>query len=601
MESTPQQQNPDQKQEQKKEENYFINDSQKNQLRELILSVISVESILEQLNPKLRDLYIERSSEEQYQANLASKDLGLNLFKVAVDKMNNEEKMLFCFFCTENMNYDLKDLLDYTNELYNRLLTVNRKNNDYIIGHSHEIYSFILKQAAEHFYSSKLKVFISDEEDDEEPEENRKMLTEEETREQMEEVLNHPLFMTKAPDKIEGNVHLEALQAIKYDENPQSIAEQNYTQSKESFYKYTKGKRFLDLKESMLSVTNGIDHCLDESEVDITSKIDLLLQRSDLNMFVKNWKHAIDDLNIAMKLVIENPNDVKNSKIKEEQNRINKSKGKVINNLAIGTSDNLALAELNNNLLTYYLEKVFDRFIYCYIQLKNFKRAEELVSVIVQQHKILVNTKELSIEGYNHFLKEFADKKRRDIKDEREKLLKELEQQDSFKQLDLTEKERMFERLVTAGINVKQQYHKIPMHAEANIYIDENNEFHFPVLIVYEEFNMTDYIQDIDCHTTVKDIIEMLFENPLPWDKERLYSKLSLRVFYEMTRKDEGVANYTTTYYYPLKNSDIIFDVLKNKKIIMNGFPVLTIISTNSKFQENFLEKKIILKRKINS
>ena len=166
------------------------------------------------------------------------------------------------------------------------------------------------------------------------------------------------------------------------------------------------------------------------------------------------------------------------------------------------------------------------------------------------------------------------------------------------------------------GIKLDTQIHKVPSNCEAKIYFEDecseeeytNNDvnqyikklhFHFPILVIYEEFNMTDYMQDVSGFRTFEEIKNMLFEQNLPWDKEKLYTKLSVKFFYEINKKDSNLDSFTT-YYYPIKESDTLINLLTNSKIIMNGFPVISVVSTNSKFYNHFIKNKIILKRNKN-
>lgn len=540
-------------------EEFFINPTQKLELIDLILKSIEIEDILELYNPKLKEIYLSKITDDSINENLNSKDKCLSKFKVKFKEFNNEEKMLYAFLCPDNMVVDLKDLLSYVSELYDRLLIVNKSNLNYINGHLTEIYSFVLKQAAEHFYSSKLQVFMTDE-DDEEYKCEKKELSEEETRQQMQEVLDHPLFMTTIPDKVEGNVHLEALQAIKYEDNPQNIAEQNLIQSKESFEKYIKFKKFKDLKESMLTICNAIDHCCSDPTVFNSSKVNLYLQRVELNLHLKNYKHAIEDLTKALEFY-------------------NNSKDETI--------------KLN---LCCDIWILFDKLIDCYIEIKNYQLADKMLQVILSIKKNHLQDAVIKKDEYNEFINNFDIKKLK-LDNHKLALSKELEQQEVFKQLEKDEKERMYEYLTSVGIKMKPQYHKIPISYEAQIYLDENDKLHFPLLVIYEEFNITDYIQDFIQDSTIEDLLEMLFSQDMMWDKEKKYSKFSVRMFYEMTILDNNSSSYTTKYYYPLKNQDRLIDLLTNKNVIMNGFPTISVTSINSNFFQHFLKTKIILKR----
>ena len=84
---------------------------------------------------------------------------------------------------------------------------------------------------------------------------------------------------------------------------------------------------------------------------------------------------------------------------------------------------------------------------------------------------------------------------------------------------------KLYDELTRKGIKLENQLVNIPSGYQAEIYKDEENKYHFPILVLYEEFNMTDYIQDFAEDRLVSDILEIIFEDGnLPWDKEHRYS-----------------------------------------------------------------------------
>ena len=520
---------------------YLLTSDQADIIRERILSNIEVENILNIIDPKLKKLYECRASIEDEEYNKKRADIPyLRLFKICHKRMNNEEKMLLAFFAPKNFDQDLPDLLSYIELIKTKIEIVNKSNRDYILGHSEEILNYVIKQATEHYLASKLKVYITEEEEDTYV---GKELTEEETRTQMEEVLNHPLFMTEIPDKIENNPHLEALQAIKYDNDAEEIGKAGIAQSKDKFHSYKEKKQFKLLKESMYEVCNAIDHCVEDDTVDKETKRKLFVQRSDINIHIKNWTYAIEDLEKA-------------------------------------------LHYSNDNIVDY--TQTVDNIVFCYINIKAYNKAEEFLSKLLS--KVPSNL-------YNDY-KSYYESKIRGLSILKEELQRQMEQQEIFKQMESTERQAIFEELSLRGMKLMPQYHKIPANCEAIIYKDEDSSFHFPILIIYEEFNMTDYIQDCIEDLTMKELTEMLFKEKLPWDKENLYTKMSIRLFYEMNIKDYNQSTLTTSYY-PLKDSDTLGSIICNRNLLMNGFPVISIVSTNSKFFDHFLKKKIVLKRKV--
>jgi hypothetical protein len=178
----------------------------------------------------------------------------------------------------------------------------------------------------------------------------------------------------------------------------------------------------------------------------------------------------------------------------------------------------------------------------------------------------------------------------------KKELVERLEKLEVFKNMENSEMIRLYDVLTKRSIKIKKQFHNIPAHCEAKIYTDDQGLLHFPILIIYEEFNMTDYIQDLDENTLVSDILEMLLAERLPWDKENKYSMNTAACFFEVSEID-SVLKTETNYYYPLRNDDRLIDILTNKKIYMNGFPVIAIVSQMSNFYSHFMKNKIVVKR----
>lgn len=158
------------------------------------------------------------------------------------------------------------------------------------------------------------------------------------------------------------------------------------------------------------------------------------------------------------------------------------------------------------------------------------------------------------------------------------------------------EKSMLYTLLTDRGIKLKQQYHNIPPNYEAKIFSDEDKILHFPVLIVYEEFNTTDYLRDVEEGSLISDIIETLFEESLPADKDKKYNLNTVKCFLEMSEMDT-ILKKETNVYFPLRSDDRLIDILTHEKVYMNGLPVIFIVSQITKFYTHFMNNKIILKR----
>lgn len=450
--------------------------------------------------------------------------------------------MLLGFLAPKNLSSDIPEILSYLADLHSRLLSVNRGDTKtYIEDNSNTILRFLLKEASEHFYSSKLRLYVEEEDKEYKPE---RPLSEEETRQQMEEVMNHPLFMTEIPKDIKGNQHLEALQAIKYEGEASDVGRDLYEQADKSLGLYRKTNKFAQLKEAMAHICNAIDHCLDDGTVLESFKLKALLFRARLNAMVKNFRYALDDLNKAILFA-------------------------------------------RNSL---ELKDVLDPMLDCLCELERFQQAAKLLSY---QYKTLENEHQngrLSEEAFKEF-KSYYEEKNPLLSHKTRELEKRLEEQEALKSLDSQSRLKTFEELNSDGIALRRQVHSIPNNCEAYIYKDEATDWHFPVLIVYEEFNMTDYIQDVHWETSVLEILEMVLSERLPWDKEARYTVLSARAFLEMNTENLAVL------YFPLTRNDTLKKVLRMRQSFINGFPVISIAS--GKFLEWFLTQKSLVARKI--
>lgn len=287
----------------------------------------------------------------------------------------------------------------------------------------------------------------------------------------------------------------------------------------------------------MFNICSAIDHVKDDSTVPDKIKFDLYMFRVQIQLLVKNNGYAIEDLKSAL--------------FYEDDEQAN------------------------------------FMLIDCYLKQEFFDRA-----------KLALNKKKKKAIDMQE--KETLDKfkqKEVEISNAESNLIEKLKSQEIFKNLEVDEKMNLYQELNRKGIKIKQQYHKVPANCEASIYKDDFGKYHFPVLIIYEEFNSTDYIKDIDENTLVCDIIELLLKDKLPWDKENKYNENVCKAFFEVSDVDK-ILKKENNYYYPLKNDEKLIDILTSAPVYMNGFPVIVILSQLSGFYNHFMKNKVVLKRK---
>ena len=514
-----------------------------------IISIIKLhflpEQILFRIRPELKDSYISRKND-----NLSTD----SIIKIPLEKMNEEERLLHAYLCESNLYNDIPSLMEHLNIMFEKL---NNPSDKQTIDN-------ILDIAIANYYASKIRLYSEDAANDSEDEEyekqmaenikNRTPLTEEEAKKEIEELQEYPMFMTELPENPEKNVYLQSFQSLQYEGKPDEVGLDFLKNSEENLEKYKKSKKFHDLKESMIDICNAIDHCENDPSCDHI-KFRLFYQRGKMQVLVKNWRYAVEDLTISIKFI--------NSLNKEE-----------------------FIKELNKG----NIDDAYLKLIQSYIELKLFKKAKEKI-------------KERKNANENEGLKSYKDKYiylEKNIEDLKQKLLNDLNKMEAFKNIENEKKIILYDELTNKGIKLENQLINVPQGFQAEIYKDKEKKYHFPILVLYEEFNMTDYIQDFAEDRLVSDILEIIFEDGyLPWDKEHRYTK-SNSLLYLKCSKIHPITKIEESFYYPIRNDETLLKILTCKKVHMNGFPVICVVSPMSfNYYDYFLKKNIILKRNI--
>ena len=503
------------------------------------------EEILFRIRPELKESYLSRKND-----NLATD----SLIKIPIEKMNEEERLLHAYLCKSNLYNDIPSLMEHLNLMFEKL---NNPSDKQTIDN-------ILDIAIANYYASKIRLYSEDAANDSEDEEyekqmeekrkNRTPLTEEQAKKELEELQEFPLFMTELPEHPENNIYLESFQAMQYEGNADEVGLDFLKSSKENLEKYKKSKKFNDLKESMINICDAIDHCENDPSCDHI-KFRIFYHRGTMQVMVKNWRYAVEDLSKGIQFI--------KSMNKDEFNK-----------------------ELNEG----NIDDAYLKLIQSYIELKLFKRAKETIK---QRKNVNEN------EGLKSFKEKYIDFEK-NIENLKQKLLDDLSKMEAFKNMENEKKILLYDELTNKGIKLENQLVNVPPGYQTEIYKDEENKYHFPILVLYEEFNMTDYIQDFAEDRLVSDILEIIFEDGnLPWDKEHRYSRSNCLLYLKCS-KIHPITKLEESFYYPIRNDETLIKVLTCKRVHMNGFPVICLVSPMSyNYYEHFLKKNIVLKRNI--
>ena len=304
------------------------------QLISLIKSHFIPEEILYRIRPELKASYISRIDK-----NLPED----TIIKIPLEKMNEEERLLEAYLCKSNLYNDIPPLTTYISIMLEKLNDPSDKKT----------LDDILDISIANYYASKIRLYSEDASKDEEDEEfdkklieqnkNRVPLSEEEAKKELAELQEFPMFMTELPEHPENNPYLEQLQSLQYEGNADEVGLELLNSSNEYLEKYLKNKKFHDLKESMIDICNAIEHCENDPTCDYI-KFELYLHRGKMQVMVKNWRYAIDDLSEAIKFI---------PSMKKE--------------------------DYDKNLKNNKIDDAFLKLIESCFQLKLFKRAKEII------------------------------------------------------------------------------------------------------------------------------------------------------------------------------------------------------------------------------
>jgi len=119
---------------------------------------------------------------------------------------------------------------------------------------------------------------------------------------------------------------------------------------------------------------------------------------------------------------------------------------------------------------------------------------------------------------------------------------------------------------------------------QAKVHINENKALVWPVLFVYPEYQVTDFIECFEENHSFFDHLMVMFDNFADWDTKHDYSPETVSVFYESCI-DSSILMHVSKH-------KSLLDTLKNSSYtVRSGTPNFMIISEKSKFYSQFLQR----------
>lgn len=118
----------------------------------------------------------------------------------------------------------------------------------------------------------------------------------------------------------------------------------------------------------------------------------------------------------------------------------------------------------------------------------------------------------------------------------------------------------------------------------AQIQLDEETDtLSWPVFFLYPEYKESDYIQAFNETNTFQDHLEVMFEQPAPWDAKQEYTMDNIEIYFENT---SGLRPTLVKIGKKLQLGKILS---LDKYKIINGVASFIILSKTNPFKEEFL------------
>ncbi|CAG8548718.1 16366_t:CDS:2 [Dentiscutata heterogama] len=171
--------------------------------------------------------------------------------------------------------------------------------------------------------------------------------------------------------------------------------------------------------------------------------------------------------------------------------------------------------------------------------------------------------------------------KQKEILDQKAKIKEERERKER-------EKKKALEKAIKMR-NIKMETTPNTPISPHSVHLDtETQQLIWPVFFLYPEHKESDFIEAFNEGNTFLDHLEVIFEQPAPWDIEHKYTPNNIQIYYEYTL---STGNEEKQKLIRIGKNCILKEVLSHPKyVVKNGIPSFIILQ-QGKFQEEFLAK----------
>ena len=143
-------------------------------------------------------------------------------------------------------------------------------------------------------------------------------------------------------------------------------------------------------------------------------------------------------------------------------------------------------------------------------------------------------------------------------------------------------------------IKLGKRLHHLPDGMELQISEDKEGFLHFPVLLLYDEFMQTDFIQDWREDQKLRQHLQTVFACQAPWDAEGDYTMQTIECYFEADQTScldpkDTPKEKSKKKYIPLNLNMTLIEALTQANHIVPQYPVIKVISSDSDYKDSFL------------
>ncbi|XP_038048483.1 tetratricopeptide repeat protein 4-like [Patiria miniata] len=338
-----------------------------------------------------------------------------------------------------------------------------------------------------------------------------------------EEIDKIPVFMKEIPEDAGDNSLVAALQAIKYDEDdpPEELAKTH----KDDGNAWFKKKKY---KMAITAYDEGLKQKFEDGEL----RAVLYTNRAAANYHLGNNRSSLNDATEAVK---HNPSHMKAliraadccMKLEEYSEAITWCDKA----LKISADDKRVL---DLRLAATKQQKITER--------NNRKRKTEEKAALARRMKIVEAIKSRTIQ---------------------------------FGQLNDDQQAKSQDQLILDAVSSQHP-------TGAAIVLDESGNLTWPVTFLYPEYGQSDFVREFHEDSIFSDHLQVLFEEPAPWDKQGMYKPHTVQIYFHHSEGTELVE---------VNPESTLRSILQDPRYLVAGVPLFVILPRGCPFTETYLKR----------